>query len=177
MQIRNINHFFDNLEPKFKKIDHVVAPGETFNSILENYSIQNDEITSKNRDPYTYAFCSDTRYNERILEYINRCTLLYHESTFLHLHKERASDTNHSTAIQAGTIAMKAEVRHLLIGHFFPKIQHFSKYFYFFDIYYLFFFIYFFKSLISLILLYKLTPLKSIVFAEISFELISCATS
>tara|TARA_B100000902_G_scaffold395813_1_gene455228 strand:+ start:773 stop:1693 length:921 start_codon:yes stop_codon:yes gene_type:complete len=109
-----------------QKIKEYSIPNHMINEIKngkdfidsKGQTIQNDEITSKNRDPYTYAFCSDTRYNERILEYINRCTLLYHESTFLHLHKERASDTNHSTAIQAGTIAMKAEVRHLLIGHF-----------------------------------------------------------
>ena len=41
---KTLNHIFNNLEPKFKKVDHVVAPGETFNSILESYSVQNDEI-------------------------------------------------------------------------------------------------------------------------------------
>ena len=98
-------------------IIHEIKNGEDY--IDSNGDIiKNDHITSKNRDPYKYAFCSDTKYDENILEYIDECTLLYHESTFLHLHKERAMQTNHSTAIDAGTIAMKAKAKHLLIGHF-----------------------------------------------------------
>ena len=41
---KTFNHFFDNLEPKFKKINHNVSPGETFNNILEKYSVQKKEI-------------------------------------------------------------------------------------------------------------------------------------
>ena len=40
---KTINHFFDNLEPKFQKIKHQVAVGETFDIILEKYSIDKDE--------------------------------------------------------------------------------------------------------------------------------------
>jgi len=41
---KTINHFFDNLEPKFKKIDHQISEGETFDNILESYSIDKAEI-------------------------------------------------------------------------------------------------------------------------------------
>ena len=44
--------------------------------------------------------------------------LLYHEATFITEDKEKASETMHSTAAQAGLIASKASVRRLLIGHF-----------------------------------------------------------
>jgi len=41
---KTINHIFDNLEPKFKKVTHKVAPGETLNNILEQYYVDNSEI-------------------------------------------------------------------------------------------------------------------------------------
>ena len=33
-----------NLEPKFKKIDHKIQPGETFDNILESYFVEDKEI-------------------------------------------------------------------------------------------------------------------------------------
>ncbi len=41
---KTINHLFNNFEPKFKKIEHKVAPGETFDNILNGYSIKENEI-------------------------------------------------------------------------------------------------------------------------------------
>ena len=41
---KTINHVFDNLEPRFKKIYHNISQGETFNNILENYSVNEKEI-------------------------------------------------------------------------------------------------------------------------------------
>ena len=42
---KTVYYFFDNLEPKFKKINHKVSPGETFDSILEQYSVSKSEIS------------------------------------------------------------------------------------------------------------------------------------
>ncbi len=42
--IKTINHIVDNLEPKYKKVKHKVSSGETFDKILENYSINKIEI-------------------------------------------------------------------------------------------------------------------------------------
>ena len=42
---KSINHLFNNLEPRFKKINHKISSGETFNSILEQYSIDQSEIS------------------------------------------------------------------------------------------------------------------------------------
>ena len=39
-----LNHIFDNLEPKYKRINHKIKSGETFDKILEIYSIDNDEV-------------------------------------------------------------------------------------------------------------------------------------
>ena len=41
---KTINHLFNNLEPKFKKIEHKILPGETFDNILSSYFINDDEI-------------------------------------------------------------------------------------------------------------------------------------
>ena len=43
---KTINHFFDSLEPKFKKITHQIKVGETFDSILEQYSVDQKEINN-----------------------------------------------------------------------------------------------------------------------------------
>ena len=41
---KTINHFIDNLEPRFSKINHIISPGETFDIILNNYNIDKSEI-------------------------------------------------------------------------------------------------------------------------------------
>ena len=41
---KTINHFLNNLEPKFKKIRHQITIGETFDNILNQYSINKKEI-------------------------------------------------------------------------------------------------------------------------------------
>ena len=80
--------------------------------------IFNSELTIENKKPSSYAFCSDTKYCESIIKKIKGVSLLYHEATFMNDRKNRAKETNHSTTIDAATIAKLAEVSHLLIGHF-----------------------------------------------------------
>ena len=41
---KSINQIFDNLVPRYKNINHKVSSGETFDKILNNYSIPNEEI-------------------------------------------------------------------------------------------------------------------------------------
>ena len=41
---KSINHLFNNLEPRFKKIEHFVNVGETFDRIMEQYSVNQFEI-------------------------------------------------------------------------------------------------------------------------------------
>ena len=42
---KTITHIFDNLEPKFKKIEHQISKGETFHNILDSYSIKKNDIS------------------------------------------------------------------------------------------------------------------------------------
>lgn len=83
-----------------------------------NILFNNLDLTSPAKRTYQYAFCSDTKYDESIIPLIKGVDLLYHESTFTDEHKDRAALTYHSTAKQAATIALKAEVGKLILGHF-----------------------------------------------------------
>jgi len=80
--------------------------------------ISNIELTTEPRSPRTYAFCSDTIYDESLVPILKNIDLLYHESTFLSDKADRAKETFHSTAAQAATIAKMADVKRLIIGHF-----------------------------------------------------------
>ncbi len=80
--------------------------------------IPNSELTTDPRLPRSYAFCSDTIYDERLVSVVKGVDLLYHEATFMNDKQARATETFHSTAEEAGKIAAKAEVKRLIIGHF-----------------------------------------------------------
>jgi len=41
---KTLSHIFNNLEPKYRKIKHKIKSGETFDKILESYSIEKSEI-------------------------------------------------------------------------------------------------------------------------------------
>jgi ribonuclease Z len=79
---------------------------------------KNEEVTLPPKRSRSFAYCSDTIYTENFLDQIKGIDLLYHESTFLKDLILRAKETYHSTAEDAATIALKAGVHKLLIGHF-----------------------------------------------------------
>ena len=65
----------------------------------------------------SYAYCSDTKKDEKIPTFIKGCTALYHEATFLKKEKSIAKNTMHSTTIDAAEIASLASVKSLYVGH------------------------------------------------------------
>jgi ribonuclease Z len=81
-------------------------------------TVANASITLPAHPQRSYAYCSDTNYFEDIIEQVKEVNLLYHEATFLNAELERSKKTFHSTAEQAATIASKANVKQLLLGHF-----------------------------------------------------------
>ncbi len=84
------------------------------------------EFTTPAPPPRSYAYCSDTRYNESIIEIIQGANLLYHEATFRDELEQQAFERYHATAKQAGIIAAKSHVKKLLIGHFSSRYKEFS---------------------------------------------------
>jgi len=83
-----------------------------------NELIKNELLTSAVSPPKTYAYCADTIYNEQLIDKVKQVDLLYHEATYLHVLQKKASERFHSTCKEAATIAQKAGVKKLLIGHF-----------------------------------------------------------
>ena len=84
----------------------------------EGNLIKNEALTFDPYPSFSYAFCSDTRYDEKIIPLIKGVDLLYHEATFTDADEKRAKKTYHSTATQAAEIAKKAKAKRLIIGHF-----------------------------------------------------------
>ena len=87
-------------------------------TLPDGRKLDNSELTRPRARPRSYAYCSDTRYDERVAAAVKDVDLLYHEATFLHALLDRAEKTAHSTALEAGKIAAMARVGKLLIGHY-----------------------------------------------------------
>lgn len=80
--------------------------------------IDNSELTFDPPPPMSYAYCSDTAYNPAMIPQIRKVDVLYHEATFLESESGISASTGHSTAREAAAIARKAEVGHLVLGHY-----------------------------------------------------------
>ena len=85
---------------------------------LKGELVKNNTMTLPANLPKSYAFCSDTAYNEAVVPIIKNATVLYHESTFVDQHKKLALPTKHSTAKEAASIAKQANVGTLILGHY-----------------------------------------------------------
>lgn len=109
-------------------VSHLIPPGfphEYIRRLKEGEAVEHwgrsflpEDYTRPAPAPRTYAFCSDTAYDERLVPQVAEADLLYHEATFANRHAERARATLHSTAEQAARIAGQAGVEKLIIGHF-----------------------------------------------------------
>lgn len=86
---------------------------------LDNGSIvPNKELTYDPPKPKSYAFCSDTIYDESLVDKVKEVDVLYHESTFLDSEAHLAAKTKHATAKQAAQVAKDANVKTLVLGHY-----------------------------------------------------------
>jgi len=79
---------------------------------------KNEDLTKAPTPAKVYAYCSDTGYYPKMIPFIKNADLLYHETTFMQDMVANADEKQHSTTIQAANIALKAEVKKLLIGHY-----------------------------------------------------------
>lgn len=96
--------------------------------LKDGYVLKNEILTTDASPCFSYAFCSDTMYKEDLIPLIKGVDLLYHEATFLQERQEMAKKTGHSTAREAATIAKKAEVKRLIIGHFSNRYTDYSDF-------------------------------------------------
>ncbi|RAZ95557.1 ribonuclease Z, partial [Klebsiella oxytoca] len=89
----------------------------------EGEVIPNHRLTRPSAPARKYAYCSDTIYRPEIVEQIKGIDLLFHEATFAQTEQVRAKETHHTTAAQAAQIALNAEVKQLVIGHFSARYE------------------------------------------------------
>ena len=98
--------FFDNLKVSFVRNPHPVT---TYSTKLED-------------DEKKLVYSSDTGYGGNSLEeFASKANLLICESTFLK--NQKGDNDNHLTALEAGRIALNANVDMLLLTHFWPSID------------------------------------------------------
>ena len=80
--------------------------------------LRSKDFTLPPRSPVSYAFCSDTQPETSVAALVNGVDVLYHEATFMNEDEDKARETRHSTTGDAARIALEADVKQLIIGHF-----------------------------------------------------------
>ena len=103
--------FYDNLQ---EGDDYIRKDGS---------GIKNELVTLPNSIGRSYAYTADTLFDVNVANKVKDVTLLYHESTYLKHMAESATLRFHSTTHQAATIALMANVKKLIIGHFSSKYE------------------------------------------------------
>ena len=81
-------------------------------------TIANELLTTPADPSVSYAYCSDTVYDERVAKSVEGVHTLYHEATYTSEYADKAHGRGHSTAAEASRIARLAGARHLVLGHF-----------------------------------------------------------
>ena len=79
---KTFEHLFNNLEPRFKIINHKILPGETFDKILEKYSVKKDEITEIKKKISKKINLNKLNPNHKIEFTIDQTTFLIKEFNF-----------------------------------------------------------------------------------------------
>lgn len=80
--------------------------------------VPNSHITTDPDPSVSYAYCSDTLYDERVAAAVAGVDMLYHEATYVEADRVKAHDRGHSTAAEAARIALMAGARRLMLGHY-----------------------------------------------------------
>ena len=86
---KTVNHFFDQFEPRFKKISHKVREGETFTSILNYYALDKNEILIIKRKIDDKININKLNTNQKILFTIDQSDNSIKEFIFQISNKER----------------------------------------------------------------------------------------
>jgi ribonuclease Z len=96
---------------------HAIKSGADFVT-PEGKVIANELLTSAADPVMSYAYCSDTMYDERVARSVEGVNTIYHEATYTESYFEKARARGHSTAAEAARIAKMAGAERLVLGHF-----------------------------------------------------------
>ena len=113
----NVHKF--KIEKYSLSIAQIVAAKRGEDITLEDGTvIENSELTYLPFTPKSYAYLSDTSRSAVAARRIKGVDLLYHEATYTKEFARDAKERGHSTAADAAQIAVAAEAKALIIGHF-----------------------------------------------------------
>ncbi len=90
--------------------------GETV-ELEDGRKVGPEDIVGAPRPGRLLVYSGDTRPCETLVAAAEGADLLIHEATFSQEEKERAAETLHSTALEAGQVALAAGVRQLALTH------------------------------------------------------------
>ena len=79
---KTISHLMDNLEPRFKKIEHKINVGETFDKILEQYSVNKSEIVQIKKELSKKFDLNKLNINQKFYFTIDQTNYLVKEFIF-----------------------------------------------------------------------------------------------
>ncbi len=63
---KSFNHLFSNFVPKYKNISHRISKGETFEQILKNYDVSDDEITKLKKELSQNTDINNLKTNQKL---------------------------------------------------------------------------------------------------------------
>tara|TARA_Y100001935_G_scaffold111944_1_gene92814 strand:+ start:257 stop:1579 length:1323 start_codon:yes stop_codon:yes gene_type:complete len=86
---KTVNHLFNNLEPKFKIINHKVVQGETFDNILELYLIKDEEIQEIKKQLINKVNLNKLNTNHKIKFTLDQSKNIIKDFTFQLSNKEK----------------------------------------------------------------------------------------
>ena len=120
-ELRIDKNFILKCNPTIEQI-HMIKQGRDYINVSGKV-IKNKEITLSSKPIKTYVYCSDTAYNEKLINEVKKADLLYHEATFDNSMEELAKDKFHSTSAHAARLAKEAGVNQLLLGHYSARFE------------------------------------------------------
>jgi ribonuclease Z len=103
-----------------------IPPGPLYSRLVEGEKIKINGKTFSQKDVMDYSkkrsgrkivIVSDTRPVKETVAQAKGADVLVHEATFIEEQKEKALESLHSTALEAGEIAKKAKVKQLVLFH------------------------------------------------------------
>lgn len=100
---------------------HKLQQGEDIE--FNNKIIKSEEVTGPKRKGRKIGISGDTRPDDNLIEFFYDCDLLIFDSTYTDEHKEKAKDNMHSTAREAATLAVKSNVRKIILSHFSARYE------------------------------------------------------
>lgn len=94
--------------------DFVTADGQV---------IPNDVLTTDAEKSISYAYCSDTKFSKRVIKAVSGVDWIYHEATYGDENDKNAVKRGHSTARSAATVALEANCKRLILGHYSSRYE------------------------------------------------------